>query len=273
MERLESLCTANTAEALAYLCGRPYENVFVHWLVASGQAERAGTAIAWRDASGAIDGFCYLGRQIVPCGDREGALAAFAERIAHSARASMIVGPRVAVEGLWSYAEGSLPAPRAVRASQPLFALARPKLRFSRADADVGRATRAELDELVPQSAKMIAGEIGLDPRETFADLWTRTARIIDAGWWWCYRVDDKLAFMCNVGAASPSTAQVQGVWAPPAMRGQGFATRALGAICDHLLDEHPTLSLYVNDFNRPAIALYERVGFERVGEFATLLF
>jgi hypothetical protein len=35
----------------------------------------------------------------------------------------------------------------------------------------------------------------------------------------------------------------------------------------------HPTLSLYVNDFNEPAIALYERVGFRRAGEFATLLF
>jgi predicted GNAT family acetyltransferase len=27
-----------------------------------------------------------------------------------------------------------------------------------------------------------------------------------------------------------------------------------------------------VNDFNAPAIALYERVGFERVGEFQTIL-
>jgi RimJ/RimL family protein N-acetyltransferase len=273
MGRLEALCAANAAEALAYLSKRPYENVFVHWLVASGQAERAGTAVAWRDAGGAIDGFCYLGRQIVPCGDCNAALAAFAERATRSPRASMIAGPRAAVEGLWSHAERSLPRPRAVRASQPLFALERSQLRFSRADADVGRVTRAELEEIVPESAQMIAGEIGLDPQETNADFHARTARIIDAGWWWRYRVDGKLAFMCNIGAASPSTAQLQGVWTPPAMRGQGFATRGLGAICDHLLDKHPTLSLYVNDFNRPAIALYERVGFERVGEFATLLF
>jgi predicted GNAT family acetyltransferase len=99
-----------------------------------------------------------------------------------------------------------------------------------------------------------------------------RTARIIDRGWWWRARVDGRLAFMCNVGSASPYTAQIQGVWTPPAMRGKGFATLALTAICAALLDEHHTLCLYVNDFNASAIALYERVGFERVGEFQTIL-
>jgi len=77
---------------------------------------------------------------------------------------------------------------------------------------------------------------------------------------------------MCNVGSASTATAQLQGVWSPPDMRGRGFGSRGLAAICDHLLDEYPTLCLYVNDFNAPAIALYDRVGFERAGEFSTIL-
>ena len=32
-----------------------------------------------------------------------------------------------------------------------------------------------------------------------------------------------------------------------------------------------PTVSLYVNDYNLPARATYARVGFEEVGEFATV--
>jgi predicted GNAT family acetyltransferase len=119
----------------------------------------------------------------------------------------------------------------------------------------------------------MIAGENGGDPRRTNADFRGRTARIISARWWWRYRIAGQLAFMCNVGSATSQTAQLQGVWTPPGMRGAGHATRGLGAICDHLLDEHPTLCLYVNDFNAPAIALYERIGFRRAGEFATILF
>jgi len=34
-----------------------------------------------------------------------------------------------------------------------------------------------------------------------------------------------------------------------------------------------PTISLYVNDFNYPALATYYRVGFRQVGEFATILY
>jgi len=34
-----------------------------------------------------------------------------------------------------------------------------------------------------------------------------------------------------------------------------------------------PTVSLYVNAFNEPARRVYERLGFRRVGTFATVLF
>jgi predicted GNAT family acetyltransferase len=185
----------------------------------------------------------------------------------------MIVGPRPDVDALWSRTSALFGAPGLVRASQPVYALTRGTLRGGRRDAIVDRATRAELDEIVPHSALMIAGEVGGDPRPRNADFRGRTGRIIDAGWWWRYRVRGKLAFMCNVGSATAQTAQLQGVWTPPDMRGRGYATLGLAAICDHLLDEHPSLCLYVNDFNASAIALYERVGFERAGEFATLIF
>jgi predicted GNAT family acetyltransferase len=37
--------------------------------------------------------------------------------------------------------------------------------------------------------------------------------------------------------------------------------------------DHAPTVSLYVNDFNAPALRAYEAVGFARVGTFATVMF
>ena len=95
----------------------------------------------------------------------------------------------------------------------------------------------------------------------------------IEAGSWWVWIVEDELRFQCNTGARTPVTAQIQGVWTPPALRGRGYATRALAATARRLLDDNPTVSLYVNDFNLNAIALYDRIGFTRVGELATYLF
>ncbi len=84
---------------------------------------------------------------------------------------------------------------------------------------------------------------------------------------------DGALRFMCNIGSRTEATTQVQGVWTPPEFRGGGIATAALGAIVARLLARSTTVSLYVNDFNEQAIALYERLGFERTGAFATYLF
>lgn len=266
------LLPAQVPEVLAYLARRPFDNVYVAWLIASKQTAR-GDVVLWRDAAGAIGGVCYFGTQIVPCGDDPAALEAFGERARRARTARMIVGPRPAVEAVWARARTALRVPAGIRRSQPVYALERAGLAYSRDGAEVARATLDELDELVVNSAHMIAGENGGDPRRPNADFRGRTARIIAARWWWRYRIDGRLAFMCNVGSATPQTAQVQGVWTPPEMRGAGHATRGLGAICDHLLDEHPTLCLYVNDFNTPALALYERIGFKRAGEFATILF
>jgi uncharacterized protein len=66
----------------------------------------------------------------------------------------------------------------------------------------------------------------------------------------------------------------VQGVWVDPQLRGKGLGTAGMAAVVNLCLDEiAPVVSLYVNDFNAPALATYARVGFSRVGTFATVLF
>ncbi len=97
--------------------------------------------------------------------------------------------------------------------------------------------------------------------------------RSIARGTWWVWIAGGELRFQLNVGPRTAATAQLQGVWTPPAQRGRGYASLALAAIAQRLFATETTLSLYVNDFNRAAIALYERVGFVRAGTFATYIF
>ena len=120
----------------------------------------------------------------------------------------------------------------------------------------------------------MSAGEFGVaPPSRVDPGFRTRTAQTISDGRFWRARRDGALVFQCYIGPTSPFTAQVQGVWSPPSARGNGDATATFGSICEALLAELPTLSLYVNDFNARAIAMYERVGFVRVSEFSSLMF
>jgi len=273
-EPLERVSSANEDAALRYLARRPYDNVYAYWLLVTRQLRSGADMAVWRDECGAVQGACSYGAQIVPSSDDVRALDAFGERAQASAHhARMIVGRRRDVERLWSRAANAFPKPSAVRTSQPLYAIGRSDLRYTRADADVAPATLAEVDELAVNSAAMIAGEMGGGSVPISNEFRARTTRLIEAGWLWQYRHEGKLTFMCHVGATMPATAQLQGVWTPPEMRGRGYATRALGAICDRLLDNVPKLSLYVNGYNASAIALYERVGFQRVGEFQTIIF
>ena len=62
-------------------------------------------------------------------------------------------------------------------------------------------------------------------------------------------------------------------MWLAPALRGQGLATSLMAAVTSAVLRGIASeATLYVNDFNTPAIATYEAVGFRRVGTFATIL-
>ena len=176
------------------------------------------------------------------------------------------------VHAYWETLARHYPPPRLLRPAQPLMFLDRGMLRGSREAAPARIAKPSEVELIAAHSATMIEGELGYDPREARSSFLDGVAYAVDRGWWWVLIGDGALQFMCNVAIATSQTAQIQGVWTPPAARGKGVATRALGAICDRLLDRYPTISLYVNDFNMPALALYERLGFKQAGVFATVL-
>ncbi len=66
---------------------------------------------------------------------------------------------------------------------------------------------------------------------------------------------------------------QIQGVWVEPSRRGEGLAGPAMASAVELARGIAPVVTLYVNAFNRPARAAYERVGFRTVETFATVLF
>lgn len=260
--------------ARAFLERSPFENVFLTWLLTDEtmRAVRASTYV-YLNSAGDIGGIAFFGRQIVLATDDAQALDAFAETARSYRHERMIVGPRATVEAFWSRIEPWHRAPRIVRDVQPLLAIDREHLRETPRTVRVRRAHASEWREVADNSAQMIEHELAYSPRTAADDFNAGVRQMIGRGLWWVGEADGDLCFFCNAGPRSESTLQLQGIWTPPRLRGKGLATAALGALCSELLDAHPTLSLYVNGFNGPALALYDRVGFYRAGEFTTLLF
>lgn len=276
MIRAEPVSAATETQALAYLAQAPYDNVFLTYILLfdTASSTRKATYLAL-DTHGAICGVAYFGRQVVIAANDDETVAAFAEiaKHQHHHHERMIVGPRPTIQKYWSIIESWHPAPRVVRERQFVMKLQRAHLSEYPKNVLARKARMDEWTQVADNSALMIAQELEYDPRRSSPEFTANVRAMIDRGLWWVGESLGRLCFFCNVGPWSPQTAQMQGIWTPKDLRGKGLANAAMGAICDRLLMMTPTLSLYVNDFNTPAIALYERLGFETVSEFQTLLF
>jgi uncharacterized protein len=269
---LSTIDRATRGSVIAYLAKRPFENAYVRWLIESGHGAVEDLWV-WRRWDGEIAGVIYFGTQIVIAADDPATVDAFAIEARRHRAFRMVVGPKALVERFWERVQTWSRPPTAIRERQLLFVVTASTLRCVDPAIPVRPAVAAEAASIVEHSAEMMLGELGYDPRERRPGFAYGVRRLIDRGWWWIWKQNDELRFMLNVGALTEQTVQLQGVWTPPASRGKGYATLGMAAICARLLESAPTLSLYVNDFNEKAIALYERLGFSVVGELATYIF
>lgn len=248
--------------------------MFLQWVLEGGHGPNAPEELViYRDRGGTVTGLVYYGAQLVAAADDDAAIDAFAVETRKHRGLRSFVGPKTTIDALWKIVRAWHPAPLVVRDVQPLYVLRSDALRASEPDVEVRPAVTAEAEIIAEQSAAMIQGELGYDPRANRGGFVAAVRRGIALGLWWVWVVDGTLRFQCNLGPRSAATVQVQGVWTPPELRRHGYAYCALAAIARRLLATEATLSLYVNDFNRPAIALYERLGFTQVGTLATYLF
>jgi predicted GNAT family acetyltransferase len=270
--RIEPVSQATLRPALDYLARSPYLNVFISHVLLHDSASSVRKNVVVIAGESGIAGVAYYGRQIVIAAEPV-AVAPLAAYLLRHAGTNMIVGPRETVREFWKIAGRGMGRPRLVRERQLVMMVDSQRLRRSGPHVAVRHAEMDEWRAVAESSATMMRQELEYDPRRNSANFNMTIREMIDRRLWWVGIAGGRLCFFCNIGPWSEQTAQLQGIWTPPELRGQGLATASLAAICDRLFEITPTLSLYVNDFNDAAIALYRRVGFEHVGDFQTILF
>ena len=264
-------------EVLALLARDPIADVFVASRIEAAGLDswRLGAEMWGYGDRGRLESVCYSGANLVPCQASPDAVRAYAERARRQGRrCSSIVGPAEAVLAMWRLLQPHWGHARELRAAQPLLAIDGPPA--VEPDPDVDRVRPDQLDALLPACVAMFTEEVGVSPLagDGGAVYRARVEELIAQGRAYARFENGQVLFKAEIGSATASTAQVQGVWVHPDMRGRGTGTSGTAAVVlAAQATLAPVVSLYVNDFNVAARRSYEKVGFVPVGMFASVLF
>jgi ribosomal protein S18 acetylase RimI-like enzyme len=144
-------------------------------------------------------------------------------------------------------------------------------------DPGLRKATLDDLDAVVEAEAQLVHHELGIDPHQR--DLSTFSARVAERvarGHVFAHFGDQgNVLFKADISCRTARVVQIGGVFTSPEARRRGLARRGLSETCRRIFAADPTppdIMLYVNDFNTPAIALYEGLGFRRTFDFRSIL-
>jgi hypothetical protein len=269
---IKSLSDDDVASALAFLRRDALINVYLISRLLEERSVAATQVYAvWHNRE--ITLLASLATNIVLASDpgaptnvTETAVALVADRIlTRMLPVRAIISPATLVDMLWKQLHSRIDPPTVVRLSQPIYAIRR---RFDFLELTTARyATLRDLDALVPACAAMHKEEVGIDPlerdaagyRERVRELIERKRSIIRV-------TDGVIASKCEFSAVTTDVVQLMGVWTDPRFRRRGLAKETLREVAGHLFRKGKAVTLFVNDFNSGAIALYESLGFQRIG-------
>ena len=249
-------------EILSFCAEEPIERVFLEDI-----ARRGLGRFSALEVDGRLVALCHVGANVVPSGTGCAHFAGAAAR----GQARMIIGEEGAVDDLWDEARRRLPRPRDDRPGQPVYVIDDPP---EAGDTGLRRATIDDLDLLVPACATAHREEIGIDPlrRDPEGFRW-RTRAQIEEGRSWLWLEDGVIRFKAEASAWTPAAVQLQQVWVDPGVRNRGYATGGMRDLCRLLLENVPSVCLFVRPENAPALRVYDRIGMHRTITYRSLIF
>lgn len=272
--RLRTLEGRDRPQLEDFLARRPVENLFLASKVwANGiDRRRLGRIHAW-EVDREISAVLLDGGTLFIAGQQPAAVPEFVRSLGGIRRCTSILGPAMMALGLYTglgerYGEVWRRCSN-VRRNQPLMVLQ--EAPGVEPDRRVRRLGENDFRSYLEASTHMYTEEIGSSPFKYGGGYDKFVRERLQLGDAWGIVEDGEVIFKADLGPKMPGHAQIQGVWVRPELRGQGLSSPALSAMLHDVMGQYPTVSLYVNDYNAPAVRSYERLGFQQVGALATV--
>lgn len=269
---VRSVADDDVRGVIAFLAREPLINVYLLSRLEEEQTAAATHMFAVRH-EGALVVVASLGTNVVLGAavherrDRiESATALLADRIiTRMLPVRAIISPVQLVEPLWERLRSRVDPPTVVRMNQPIYALRR---RFDFPDLETARFGQpSDLLRLVPACAAMHKEEVGIDPLlRDAAGYRERVRELVDQRRSVVRVIDGEIAAKCEFSAVTADAVQLMGVWTHPRFRRRGIGRQMLREVCGHVFRSGRAVTLFVNDFNLPAVGLYESLDFSRIG-------
>lgn len=258
----------------ALLAERPIENLFLASKIAQfGIDRRRVGRLHGFERDGRLTAVCLDGGTIFPAGFDPDAVPAFVRAIGPVRQATSILGPCMTALGVYvglvERWPGGWRQVSNVRQRQPLMLLDRPPVVDG--DERVRLLTTRDFDSYLAASVHMYTEEIGSSPFKYGSGYERFVKERLKQDDAYGIVVDGEVVFKADLGPKLYGHTQLQGVWVHPELRGRGLSVPALASMMRQVMERFPLVSLYVNDFNTPAIRAYERLGFVTVGALATV--
>jgi len=260
---VQLLGNEHKSEVLNFLSARPLHTfVMASWIADNGVVSplNRGNFYGYRDAAGQLEGVALIGHITLFETKSDAALVGFTGLTQKCSIAHTVLSEADTMSRFMTLNEGGNRAPRRIcrelllekRVSESLNLV--PSLR---------PATSAELDLVVPVHAQSAFEESGVNPLTVDAvGFRKRCARRIQQGRVWVAIENGRLEFKADVVSETPEVVYLEGVYVSPEHRGNGYGSRCLTQLTNHLLERTKSVCVLVNETNSAAQKSYIKAGY-----------
>ncbi len=139
---------------------------------------------------------------------------------------------------------------------------------------EIKRCTENDLDDLLEIQTKYMNEEVKTYGRKiTEAETKINLRQILKNQLCLALCSDGEIVAKANTNAIGIDWIQLGGIYTHPLYRRNGYAWQLVSALCRKIFRDEKKVALFVKDINVPAMELYKKVGFNKVGTYEICYF